>query len=111
MVVIGEYNSSNTTHLAAIFHDRTPTYHIEDASCIDPETGAIRFRPVGAKEERLMTGWLPSGPLTVGVTAGASTPNNKIGETVERIAASRGGCLLRENFALFQHVVVLLSFR
>jgi len=95
MVVIGGYNSSNTTHLAAICHDRAPTYHIEDASCIDPETGAIRFRPVGAKEERLMTGWLPSGPLTVGVTAGASTPNNKIGETVERIAASRGVSLLR----------------
>src|SRR5213079_3288739 len=82
--------SSNTTHLAAICHDRAPTYHIEDASCIDPETGAIRFRPVGAKEEQVVTGWLPSGPLTVGVTAGASTPNNKIGETVERIAASRG---------------------
>jgi len=95
MVVIGGYNSSNTTHLAAICHDRAPTYHIEDASCIDPETGTIRFRPVGAKEERLVAGWLPNGPLTVGVTAGASTPNNKIGETVERIAASRGASLLR----------------
>jgi 4-hydroxy-3-methylbut-2-enyl diphosphate reductase len=95
MVVIGGYNSSNTTHLAAICHDRAPTYHIEDASCIDPEAGTIRFRPVGAKEEQVVTGWLPSGPLTVGVTAGASTPNNKIGETVERIAASRGVSLLR----------------
>jgi 4-hydroxy-3-methylbut-2-enyl diphosphate reductase len=95
MVVIGGYNSSNTTHLAAICHDKAPTYHIEDASCIDAETGTIRFRPVGAKEERLLTGWLPGGPLTVGVTAGASTPNNKIGETVERIAASRGLSLLR----------------
>jgi len=95
MVVIGGYNSSNTTHLAAICHEKAPTYHIEDASCIDPETGAIRFRPVGAREERRVTGWLPSGPLTVGVTAGASTPNNKIGETVERIAAARGLSLLR----------------
>jgi len=95
MIVIGGYNSSNTTHLAAICHERAPTYHIEDASCIDPEVGAIRFRPVGAKEEQLATGWLRSGPLTVGVTAGASTPNNKIGETVERIAASRGVSLLR----------------
>ena len=95
MVVIGGYNSSNTTHLAAICHDKAPTYHIEDASCIDPETGSIRFRPVGAREERVVTGWLPGGPLTVGVTAGASTPNNKIGETVERIAASRGVSLLR----------------
>ena len=95
MVVIGGYNSSNTTHLAAICHDKAPTYHIEDASCVDPEAGSIRFRPVGAKEERLVTGWLPTGPLTVGVTAGASTPNNKIGETVERIAATRGLSLLR----------------
>src|SRR5204862_7548217 len=88
------YSSSDTTHVAAICHDRAPTYHIEDASCSDPETGAIRFRPVGAKEEQVVTGWLPSGPLTVGVTAGASTPNDKIGETVERIARSRGVSLL-----------------
>src|SRR5205807_1407158 len=41
MVVIGGYNSSNTTHLAAICHDRVPTYHIEDASCIDVDAGTI----------------------------------------------------------------------
>jgi 4-hydroxy-3-methylbut-2-en-1-yl diphosphate reductase len=90
MVVIGGYNSSNTTHLAAICHARAPTYHIEDASCIDPEAGAIRFRPVGGTAEERRVGWLPPGPITVGITAGASTPNNKIGETVERIAAARG---------------------
>ena len=90
MVVIGGYNSSNTTHLAAICHERAPTYHIEDASCIDPQAGAIRFRPVGGAAEERREGWLPPGRVTVGVTAGASTPNNKIGETVERIAAARG---------------------
>jgi 4-hydroxy-3-methylbut-2-en-1-yl diphosphate reductase len=90
MVVIGGYNSSNTTHLAAICHEKVPTYHIEDAVCIDPETGAIRFRPVGAREEQRREGWLPAGPVTIGVTAGASTPNNKIGEAIERIAGGRG---------------------
>jgi 4-hydroxy-3-methylbut-2-enyl diphosphate reductase len=90
MVVIGGYNSSNTTHLAAICHERAPTFHIEDASCIDPEGGGIRFRPVGTKHEERRDGWLTAGPLTIGVTAGASTPNNKIGETIERIAATRG---------------------
>ena len=93
MVVIGGYNSSNTTHLAAICHEKAPTYHIEDASCIDPEAGTIRFRPVGGKAEEQREGWLPPGRVTVGVTAGASTPNNKIGETVERIAAARGVAL------------------
>ena len=90
MVVIGGYNSSNTTHLAAICNDRVPTYHIEDAAGIDPEAGSIRFRPVGAKAEETRRDWLPAGRLVVGVTAGASTPNNKIGETIERIAAMRG---------------------
>ena len=93
MVVIGGYNSSNTTHLAAICHEKVPTYHVEDASCIDPEAGAIRFRPVGDQEEQRRDGWLPAGPVTIGITAGASTPNNKIGETIVRIAATRGTTL------------------
>src|SRR5207249_11919833 len=90
MVVIGGYNSSNTTHLAAICQEKVLTYHIEDAACIDPAGDAVRFRPVGAHAERRVTAWLPPGPLTVGVTGGASTPNNKVGETIERIAAARG---------------------
>ena len=93
MVVIGGYNSSNTTHLAAICAARVPTYHIEDAACVNPETGSIRFRPPGAKADETKVDWLAAGPLTIGVTAGASTPNNKIGETLERIAATRGAVL------------------
>jgi 4-hydroxy-3-methylbut-2-enyl diphosphate reductase len=93
MVVIGGYNSSNTTHLAAICAARVPTYHIEDATGVDPERGTIRYRPVGAKQEAARSDWLPAGPVTVGVTAGASTPNNKLGETIERIAAIRGASL------------------
>jgi len=89
MVVIGGYNSSNTTHLAAICSEKVTTYHIEDAACIE-EDGSIRYRPVGAhaSEERRER-WLSDGKLTIGITAGASTPNNKIGETIERIGALR----------------------
>jgi len=94
MVVIGGYNSSNTTHLAAICEEKVPTYHIEDAACIDVEDGSIRYRPVGREHtEARREGWLPAGPLAIGITAGASTPNNKIGETIERIAALRGATL------------------
>src|SRR6266853_4579007 len=94
MIVIGGYNSSNTTHLAAICHDKVTTYHIEDAACIAVDDGSIRHRPVGAHatEERRER-WLPDGRLTIGITAGASTPNNKIGETIERIIAMRGATL------------------
>ena len=89
MVVVGGYNSSNTISLAAICALKVPTYHIEDADCIDPEAGTIRHRtPEG---EIVSRGWLAAqGPVRVGLTAGASTPNNKIGETVARIFATRG---------------------
>jgi 4-hydroxy-3-methylbut-2-enyl diphosphate reductase len=91
MVVVGGYNSSNTLSLAALCAERVPTFHIEDAHGIDPDTGVIRHLPIGAKAEIETGGWLPPvGPLRVGLTAGASTPNNKIGDTVARIFLSRG---------------------
>jgi 4-hydroxy-3-methylbut-2-enyl diphosphate reductase len=45
---------------------------------------------VGSHDEVSEADWLPGGPLVVGVTAGASTPNNKVGEVIERIFATRG---------------------
>jgi 4-hydroxy-3-methylbut-2-en-1-yl diphosphate reductase len=92
MIVIGGFNSSNTISLAALCDERVPTYHIEDASGIDPEAGTIHFRRAGVKHvEDTVTDWLPAeGPVRIGLTAGASTPNNKIGETVARILATRG---------------------
>ncbi len=91
MVVVGGYNSSNTISLAALCAERVPTYHIEDADCIDLDAGTIRHLPIGGKAEVSAAGWLPAaGELRVGLTAGASTPNNKIGETVARIFAARG---------------------
>ena len=92
MVVIGGFNSSNTISLAMLCAERVPTYHIEDASGIDPETATIHFRRPEVKHvEERRSDWLPTGrPLRIGITAGASTPNNKIGETVARILATRG---------------------
>ncbi len=90
MVVVGGYNSSNTCHLAALVHSRgVPTFHIEDAEGIDPDGAAIRHQPVGTKQERVDTAWL-RGDGIVGITAGASTPNNKVGETIARICQTAG---------------------
>jgi 4-hydroxy-3-methylbut-2-enyl diphosphate reductase len=90
MVVVGGYNSSNTISLAAICAEHVTTYHIEDAEAIDPEHGTIRHKPIGRAEE-VSSGWLSeSGSVRVGLTAGASTPNNKIGDTVARVFATRG---------------------
>jgi 4-hydroxy-3-methylbut-2-enyl diphosphate reductase len=91
MVVIGGYNSSNTMSLAALCSETVRTYHVEDADDIDPESGTIRHRPLGAKEDVESSDWLSrTEQVRVGVTAGASTPNNKIGEAVGRIFATRG---------------------
>ena len=92
MVVIGGYNSSNTISLAALCAERVPTFHVEDATSIDPATRTIVYRPAGVRHSEATTReWMPdAGPVRIGLTAGASTPNNKIGETVARIFATRG---------------------
>ncbi len=92
MVVIGGYNSSNTNHLAHMCRDYTRTFHISDATCIDVETGRIRHKPELSADapETVDSDWLPEGPMELGITAGASTPNNKVGEAVLRILQIRG---------------------
>jgi 4-hydroxy-3-methylbut-2-enyl diphosphate reductase len=88
MVVIGGYNSSNTQALARICAERLPTYHISG-----PEKlvgAAIHHRPVGGQAEVVNESWLPVGRVAVGLTAGASTPDNVVGEVVERVLALRG---------------------
>ena len=89
MIVIGGYNSSNTANLATIAALRISTYHIDGPECL-LSSDEIRHRPAGGLREVQEGGWLPAGPVRIGLTAGASTPNNKIGETVERILELRG---------------------
>jgi 4-hydroxy-3-methylbut-2-enyl diphosphate reductase len=91
MIVIGGYNSSNTCNLARICSERTRTYHIANPACL-VSAEEIRFRPVGQPStgtvsESVGRDWLPAGPTAVGLTAGASTPNNIIGEVIERLEA------------------------
>ena len=91
MVVIGGYNSSNTCNLAKICAERCPTFHIADTSCLE-SAARIRHRPIGAPStaavpEEAALDWLPAGPLTVGLTAGASTPNNIVGQVIARLEA------------------------
>ena len=92
MIVIGGFNSSNTISLAALCAERVPTYHVESAAAIDPEGKSIYFRRPGIKHvEARAQDWLPAGgSVRIGLTAGASTPNNKIGEAIVRIMATRG---------------------
>lgn len=92
MVVVGGYNSSNTISLAALCAEQVPTFHIADPDEIDTAENRVRFREIGAHHsEREQSPWIPvGGALRIGITAGASTPNNKIGEAVARVFAIRG---------------------
>jgi 4-hydroxy-3-methylbut-2-enyl diphosphate reductase len=89
MIVIGGYNSSNTNNLTKIAAGFAPTYHIEEVAGI-LSAQEIRHKPAGLKEEIVTQGWLPPSAKLIGITAGASTPNNQIGETIERIVSFRG---------------------
>jgi len=90
MLVIGGYNSSNTCNLARICAERVPTYHVADPECLQSRD-EVRHRPIGAPSttaslENVTRDWLPrSGSIVVGLTAGASTPNNIVGEVIDRL--------------------------
>jgi 4-hydroxy-3-methylbut-2-en-1-yl diphosphate reductase len=85
MVVVGGYNSSNTCNLARICAAEVPTFHISSPDGL-VSADTIRHRDVGTKAEIETSGWLPSaGPLIVGLTSGASTPDNLIEQVVRRL--------------------------
>ena len=86
MIVIGGYNSSNTCNLARICAARVPTYHVADPEGIISAT-EIRHRDVASKAEVTRSGWLPDGPVVVGLTSGASTPDNLVEQVVRRLEA------------------------
>jgi 4-hydroxy-3-methylbut-2-enyl diphosphate reductase len=92
MLVIGGFNSSNTISLTALCAEKVQSYHIETPEAIDVAAGTIHHRLAGvAHHEATTPNWLPlDREVRIGITAGASTPNSKIGETVQRIFDARG---------------------
>jgi 4-hydroxy-3-methylbut-2-enyl diphosphate reductase len=90
MIVIGGYNSSNTANLARICAASRPTFHIADPDCL-LSAQEIRHRPVGSKVEVAAGGWLPlNGPVSIGLTSGASTPDNLVGAAIEKLTEFSG---------------------
>jgi 4-hydroxy-3-methylbut-2-enyl diphosphate reductase len=90
LIVVGGYNSSNTTHLAEIGEKRLPTWFIRNSACM-VSAHEIRHFDIHKRQEVTGTDWLPQeAPLCVGITAGASCPNNLIEETISRLLALRG---------------------
>ncbi|MGK7946321.1 MAG: 4-hydroxy-3-methylbut-2-enyl diphosphate reductase [Microcystaceae cyanobacterium] len=84
MIVIGGFNSSNTTHLQEIsIEHNIPSYHIDSAERII-SAQKIECKPLG-KDLEIAENWLPDGQITVGVTSGASTPDKSVEDTIKRI--------------------------
>jgi len=95
MIVIGGYNSSNTANLARICSASRPTFHIAEPDGL-VSAAEIRHRLPGTKSEVTTSAWLPAaGPVNVGLTSGASTPDNLVGATIARLEAF----CLEEGFA------------
>ncbi len=84
MLVIGGFNSSNTSHLQEIAEEeKIPSYHIDSVG---------RILSANRIEHRLLDGslnisenWLPDGEIVVGVTSGASTPDKVVEDVIEKI--------------------------
>ncbi|MEP7071977.1 MAG: 4-hydroxy-3-methylbut-2-enyl diphosphate reductase [Verrucomicrobiota bacterium] len=89
LLVVGGYNSSNTSHLAEMGEEKLPTYFVRNASRL-LSTAEIKHYDLHLKAETIAQGWLPEGRVVIGITAGASCPNNLIEETLIRLFELRG---------------------
>jgi len=91
LLVVGGYNSSNTTHLVEIGEQQLPTFFIRTADCLKSLEQIVHFDlHLKAEKESYSTKLASDAPVTVGITAGASCPNNLIEDTVLRIFKLRG---------------------
>src|SRR3954462_9450846 len=89
LLVVGGYNSSNTSHLAEMGEEKLPTYFIRNASRLESRERIVHYN-LHKKTESVTENWLPQRPLTIGITAGASCPNNLIEETILRLFELHG---------------------
>lgn len=91
LLVVGGYNSSNTTHLVEIGEQQLPTFFIRTADCLKSLEEIVHFDlHLKAEKESYSTKLSSDGPVTLGITAGASCPNNLIEDTVLRVFKLRG---------------------
>jgi 4-hydroxy-3-methylbut-2-enyl diphosphate reductase len=89
LLVVGGYNSSNTSHLAEMGEGKLPTYFVRSASKLESADRITHYN-LHEKREIVTENWLPAGPTIVGITAGASCPNNLIEDTILRVYELRG---------------------
>ena len=89
MIVVGGFNSSNTQHLQEISEDANiPSFWVDTPDRIVPEKNFITHR-LAHGELVESEGWMKEGPLTIGITSGASTPDKVVEDVLEKIFATK----------------------
>ena len=87
-IIVGGYNSSNTSHLAELCEGRLPSFYIQDADEILDEN-RIRCLDLKTGEVRVMENWLPrtKTPPDFLIAAGASCPDALVDAIILKIAS------------------------
>ena len=84
--MVGGFNSSNTSHLQEIAEEYNITsYWVDSHERIDLETGKIEHLMASHEMRTTEAGWAPEGPITVGVTSGASTPDRAVEDVLDKL--------------------------
>jgi len=85
LVVIGGFNSSNTTHLQEIALAKgIRSFHIDTPERIGELTNTITHKPL-SDELRTESNFLPEGEVHVGITSGASTPDRIVEHVIQKL--------------------------
>ena len=86
-LVVGGYNSSNTSHLVELLEQRCPTYFIKDETEI-LSTGAIRSFNIHTQETETIENWMKGSKI--GITSGASCPDSIIDAVISKLLVLTG---------------------
>lgn len=108
-LVIGGYNSSNTSHLVELCEEQLPTYFIKNEDCIDLNSNQIRHFDLHAKEETTSSfNWDLNKPLSIMITSGASCPDALVERVIEKLAHLFN---VQEHYIALQHSIQEETFK